>query len=357
MIEPKNNKSSGPTSEPNLVSKRRYEFEGFEFFPAKHLLLYNGVECKLDPKMIKLLILLIESYPNHVSKEHLTQQLWPDTSVSDWSLSKLVSDTRKLLESEGQSLIKTLRGQGYVFAVKVDEIIDAYPRGQDNRPKESLPKNISLAVEESKSGSQQIAKLNRVLIIAAVIALLLAVIIVVKPTADQALPNDLTKANHQGKNHILAVMQQIQKNLTLTNTTFMAQYRRRKELETLLIAKRPETEKLSAEKKMMVHYPTLTKDEMFIFDQIRALTEGPLYKGNHTLLVLLEKHPEVYQQIDSFKALYNHLSIWENKYHRIFEKRKDMSLVYVGVEDGVPFPSEVDELVDKWIKETRSSQE
>jgi hypothetical protein len=79
---------------------------------------------------------------------------------------------------------------------------------------------------------------------------------------------------HQGKNHILAVMQQIQKNLRLTNTTFMAQYRRRKELETLLIAKRPETEKLKA-------------------------------------LVLLEKHPEVYQQIDSFKALYNHLSIWE----------------------------------------------
>jgi hypothetical protein len=34
-----------------------------------------------------------------------------------------------------------------------------------------------------------------------------------------------------------------------------------------------------------------------------------------------------------------------------------MSLVYIGVEDGVPFPSEVDKLVDKWIKESRSSQE
>ena len=45
------------------------------------------------------------------------------------------------------------------------------------------------------------------------------------------------------------------------------------------------------------------------------------------------------------------LNIWKNKYHRVFENRPEMAFVFVGEEDGLPFPSEIDGLVDDWVAE------
>ncbi|MBV1911783.1 MAG: hypothetical protein KUG78_20995, partial [Kangiellaceae bacterium] len=154
---------------------------------------------------------------------------------------------------------------------------------------------------------------------------------------------------HQQQGHYLEVMYEIQKNLRLTKSTYLAQKRRRIELRSLLLAKSPEKTLLSSEKRIRQHFPQLTSDERFIFDQIRAMTEGPMYQGNFAILQQLENHPEIYREIDTFHALYNHLKIWVNKYDRIFVKQPDMCFVFVGEEDGMPFPSEIDGLVDDWI--------
>jgi len=154
----------------------------------------------------------------------------------------------------------------------------------------------------------------------------------------------------------LALMQQVQRLLNLTKTTFIAQARRRNELGKLLIAKQPEETPLSWEKRFQLHYPTLTKEEQFIYQQIRAMTEGPLFNGNKDLLTLLEKHPQLYNEIESFQPLSAHLKIWLNKYQKVFVGRPDMALVYVGVEDGVPFPSEVDDLVAQWLANAETSE-
>ncbi|MBV1909550.1 MAG: winged helix-turn-helix domain-containing protein, partial [Kangiellaceae bacterium] len=79
--------------------------------------------------MLQLLAVLIENRPHVATKEDLIRTLWPDAVVSDWSLARLISDTRKLIEDDGQqqSIIKTIRGKGFAFAAQVDEIIQAYP--------------------------------------------------------------------------------------------------------------------------------------------------------------------------------------------------------------------------------------
>ena len=69
----------------------------------------------LDQRHISLLSLLAEHYPEHCSKQDCLAEVWQDTVVSDMSLSKLVSDTRKLFAKAGYQgpLIQTVHGRGY----------------------------------------------------------------------------------------------------------------------------------------------------------------------------------------------------------------------------------------------------
>lgn len=349
-----NNKPKNPTK-PNLLTKRRLVFDDFEFYPANLLLTYKGTSCSLEPKMLQLLSLLIEARPEVISKQQLMLELWPDAVVSDWSLARLVSDTRKLIEDDGQqqSIIKTVRGKGFSFAASVDEIIDAYPQKQksiDDNGSSEKSQHISRS-QQNRDRRKQTTPRFRFLLYRSfsAILLLLGIIAGFQLISNYSTPVQLNLVNHQADGHDLNIMHQIQKNLRLTKVTYQVQSRRRKELRTSLLLKSPEETPLSSEKRMRLHFTNLTKDEKFIFDQIRALTEGPMYQGNTTILKLLDEHPEIYREIEIFVDLYNHLNIWQNKYHRVFENRPDMGFVFVGEEDGVPFPSEIDDLVDEWI--------
>ncbi len=356
MQETADNNKTEKNTKSNLLAKRRLVFKGFEFYPAKLLLTYRDTPCNLEPKMLQLLSLLIEARPEVLSKQQLMQELWPDAIVSDWSLARLVSDTRKLIEDDGQqqSIIKTVRGKGFAFAAPVDEIIEAYPQ-----QKTSIDDRTISEKYENKSKFQQSRDRRKwasprfglwLYRVFSTILLAFGIIAGYQLLSNNSASIPLNSVNHKADGHYLYIMLQIQKNLRLTKTTYQVQSRRRKELRTSLLLKSPEETPLSSEKWMRLHFANLTKDEKFIFDQIRALTEGPMYQGNTAILNLLDEHPEIYREIEIFVDLYNHLNIWQNKYHRVFENRPDMSFVFVGEEDGVPFPSEVDGLVDQWIE-------
>jgi len=74
-----------------------------------------------DSKSIQLLSLLCDNYPNVLDKDYLIEQLWQGHVVTDSSLSKLISDIRKLIEIKGDDTcyIKTVRGSGFRFNVEV----------------------------------------------------------------------------------------------------------------------------------------------------------------------------------------------------------------------------------------------
>ncbi|WP_028765687.1 winged helix-turn-helix domain-containing protein [Shewanella fidelis] len=69
----------------------------------------------IDERHILLLQQLAEHFPDHCSKQQCLAHIWPDTIVSDMSLSKLVSDTRKIFAKAGYDgpLIQTVHGRGY----------------------------------------------------------------------------------------------------------------------------------------------------------------------------------------------------------------------------------------------------
>ncbi len=102
----------------------RYIFGIFELDSEKHLLLRNGFPLPARPKIVALLVRLIQHRGRLVYKRELLESLWPDVSVGPTSLSTLLAEARSLLGDSGlrQSWIRTEVGRGYRFtgAVRVD---------------------------------------------------------------------------------------------------------------------------------------------------------------------------------------------------------------------------------------------
>jgi hypothetical protein len=147
-----------------------------------------------------------------------------------------------------------------------------------------------------------------------------------------------------------AAVKAIQQELSNTWTAFAAQASRRNDLVAAIERRLNKRIDLEYEKLFFRYYGELTSEERFEFDQIRAMTEGPLYEGNRKILGLLEAHAELLEQIPALLDLRQHLVFWLNKFERVFRVRPEMCLLYTGVEDAVPFPSGLDREVDKWLR-------
>ena len=104
------------------ITKEQHEIViigGLSICTETNSLRYNGVERKIEPRLLGLLLLLNASHGKVVTKEEIMGTVWEGTVVTDDSLTKAVSKLRKVLEEYGESvLIETVRGRGYVLKIK-----------------------------------------------------------------------------------------------------------------------------------------------------------------------------------------------------------------------------------------------
>lgn len=159
-----------------------------------------------------------------------------------------------------------------------------------------------------------------------------------------------------GTTTLCEMMREMQRHLADTLTAFLAQRRRRDGLVAALEQRLGIKREVSYEKFFFKHYPQLNEDEKLEFDQIRAITEGPLQISNRKILEIMENHPAVLDVSPKLFAVRQHLVFWLNKYDRVFSKNRAMCLLYTGDEDGVAFPAGVDDLVATWISSQCRSQ-
>lgn len=98
----------------NVVS---YEIGEYQLDVLNRKLLHQKTEIDLSERGYLLLLTLAQASPEIVTKQILMSKLWPDRVVSDWALSRLLSDTRALMPDVNQhhALIKTARGIGYAI--------------------------------------------------------------------------------------------------------------------------------------------------------------------------------------------------------------------------------------------------
>ena len=107
--------------------------------------LYSGNDIiSDDERLIKTLQILCEAYPEYADKDRLIAEVWQDQVVTDWSLSKLISDIRQTLGDSGkdQGTIKTIRGKGFKLNMNVTTVDSL----------EQSPERIPTSQRKSKTG-------------------------------------------------------------------------------------------------------------------------------------------------------------------------------------------------------------
>ena len=92
-------------------------FGQFEFDQAARRLTRTSDPVHLTSKAMDLLALLASKQPDAVAKEDIHKNLWPDTFVSDVSLTTLIFELRSALGETARKprFIRTVHGFGYAF--------------------------------------------------------------------------------------------------------------------------------------------------------------------------------------------------------------------------------------------------
>jgi len=92
-----------------------YEFNGFRLEAAQGRLLYQGQSVPLKPKVLDLLLLLVQRRGQLVVKEELMREIWPDAIVEENNITVSMSVLRKALgvNQDNRQFIETVPRRGY----------------------------------------------------------------------------------------------------------------------------------------------------------------------------------------------------------------------------------------------------
>lgn len=81
----------------------------------------TGKSIRLEPRLMKLLNLLIENRGQTVKRELIIKEIWDDYPGAEEGLNQAISGLRKLLEDDQKKIIETLPKTGYCFHGTIDE--------------------------------------------------------------------------------------------------------------------------------------------------------------------------------------------------------------------------------------------
>ena len=98
---------------------RGYSFGRYRIDVPGRQLLREGTPVQLPAKAFDTLLLLLENHERAVSKDELMKAVWPDTFVSEDSLTQSISTLRRALADA--EMIATIPRRGYRFIVPVTE--------------------------------------------------------------------------------------------------------------------------------------------------------------------------------------------------------------------------------------------
>lgn len=117
-----------------------WHISGFEIDPSINKVTRHndGLETRIQPKSMSLLIFLMENAGETITKEKIFETIWPDSIVTDSSLSRVITELRKVLGDDAKNprYIKTIPKKGYRFIAEQGSSNNYTPKKQkDNRSK------------------------------------------------------------------------------------------------------------------------------------------------------------------------------------------------------------------------------
>jgi DNA-binding winged helix-turn-helix (wHTH) protein/TolB-like protein/Tfp pilus assembly protein PilF len=106
------------------LKERSYEFDGYRIEAEERLLRRGETVIALQPKVIDLLLVLLENHGRVVFKEDLLARVWENQFVEEANLSHTVFQLRKALGGKNEKFIETVPKRGYRFVADVCETPD-----------------------------------------------------------------------------------------------------------------------------------------------------------------------------------------------------------------------------------------
>ena len=122
------------------IDLKIYEFNGFRLEVAQRRLLSQGQPVLLKPKVLDLLLYLVQRRGQLVVKEDLMREVWPDAIVEENNLTVSMSFLRKALgdDQDKRQFIETVPRRGYRFLAEVTEISEPSPVTEVGREANTL---------------------------------------------------------------------------------------------------------------------------------------------------------------------------------------------------------------------------
>jgi DNA-binding winged helix-turn-helix (wHTH) protein len=110
-----------------------YRFGEFFYDAASRGLLRDGAEIPLTHKSRELLLLFLHNPGRLLTREEITERVWPDVAVTDDAVRFQVAELRKALGDGGGSdaFIRTIRREGYRWEATVKPAADRPVRSAD----------------------------------------------------------------------------------------------------------------------------------------------------------------------------------------------------------------------------------
>ena len=104
-----------------------YRFDQFEVDDREFRLSEDGTPVQVEPKVLRLLVYLIENKNRLVRKQELLDQVWPDAMVTENALTRAVGLLRKALSENSQvpRYVETVPTAGYRFIANVSVVSEA----------------------------------------------------------------------------------------------------------------------------------------------------------------------------------------------------------------------------------------
>jgi DNA-binding winged helix-turn-helix (wHTH) protein/Tfp pilus assembly protein PilF len=108
------------------VTATGYQFGGFSFDLVAYQVVRGSEPLDLTPKLLDLLLYLLQRPATLVTKEELLDALWPGANVTENALAQAVSDLRQGLGDEAAAprFIRTVARRGYRFIAPVTPLHD-----------------------------------------------------------------------------------------------------------------------------------------------------------------------------------------------------------------------------------------
>jgi len=123
------------------IEARTYRFGDWTFHPHLAQLAHGNRIVEAEPKVLRLLQMLIEERKRVVGKEELLERVWNGAYVSDNALTRAAARLRSALGDDARSpqFVQTIHGLGYRFIATVTEETADEPRTSvSQRPRQDL---------------------------------------------------------------------------------------------------------------------------------------------------------------------------------------------------------------------------